>query len=67
MAYTDPSFKTKKELVEAVKSGKEVRIVSAGFFPPTQNGRDAVEGPAYRPHSWYASVEVENGIIKKIK
>jgi hypothetical protein len=45
MAYTSINFKTKKELKEALKKGKQIGIFSPGPFPVTQNGRVGIEGP----------------------
>lgn len=68
MAYVNPNFKTKKALREAVKNGQHVTVYSPGMFPANQNGRETVEGPHFpKPHSWYASVEVENGKVVKVK
>lgn len=65
--YTRPAFKTKKELKEAIKAGKMVEVYSPGPFPGTYNGSDVIEGPEFRPHRWYAAVEIKNGIIVKVK
>lgn len=65
MAYVTPNFKTKKELKDAVKSGKTVGVFSPGPFGCTTNGTEYVEGP-HGVHKWYAKVEVENGIVKKV-
>mgnify|MGYP001565158991 CR=1 FL=1 len=66
--YVSPNFKTKKELKEAVAAGKEVHIFSPGPFPAPQNGRATIEGPHYpEPHKWYAQVEVQDGVIIKVK
>lgn len=73
--YTDTNFKTKKALKEAVAlflagEGPEVTYYQPGPFGGNEakNGRIFVEGPHYpKPHSWYASCEVENGHIVKVK
>lgn len=68
MAYVDPNFQTKKALKEAVKAGKFVTVYSPGPFPCKQNGSVAVEGPHYpKPHTWYATVEVVDGVVIKVK
>lgn len=65
--YVIPNFKTKKELKEAIRDGKSVMIFSPGPFPSPKNGTAAIEGPHYpKPHSWYARVEVKNGMIVKV-
>lgn len=68
--YVLPNFKTKKELKEAVKAGQRITIFQPGPFggsEPTDKDRQVVEGPHYpRPHSWYAVVRVESGIVTKV-
>ena len=66
--YTEKNYKSKKEFKEAFKNGETIRVYQpGGIFPGTQTGRTAIEGPHYPlPHKWYASVEVENYIIKRI-
>lgn len=68
--YVDPNFKTKKSLKEAVKSGKRVTVFQPGPFGDNtpMNGSATVEGPHYpEPHRWYAQVQLENGIVVKVK
>lgn len=66
--YTIENFKSKKALKEAVTSGKEVRIYSPGLGTPKENGQEFVEGPHFpRPHTWYATVEMKDGKIIKVK
>lgn len=68
MAYVSPNFKTKKALKEAVARGDQVTVFSPGPFPPNKNGRETIEGPHYpEPHKWYASVDVENGVVTKVR
>ena len=68
MAYVDPNFKTKKALKEAVLNGDTVMVYSPGMFPATRNGTEYIEGPHYpEPHKWYASVEVVDGKVVKVK
>jgi hypothetical protein len=65
--YVSPNYKSKKQLKEAVSSGKEVYVYSPGDFPAPLNGKVSVEGPHYpEPHKWYAQVEVKNGIVIKV-
>jgi hypothetical protein len=65
--YVDPNFKTKKALKEAVAAGKAVAVYSPGPFPAPTTGRCSVEGPHYpQPHTWYAQVEVEDGMVKRV-
>ena len=66
--YVNPNCKTKKELKERIKAGKPTTVFSSGPFPCPQNGRVSVEGPHYpEPHTWYASCEVQDGIVVKVK
>jgi hypothetical protein len=38
-----------------------------GFNPGPYNGVMAVEGPHYpKPHTWYATVVVKDGIVQKV-
>lgn len=66
--YTVIDFNSKKELVEAFKAGAKLEVYQPGpFGPEAKDGRTVIEGPHYpRPHKFYVSVEVQNGIIVKI-
>lgn len=64
--YTKPTFKFKKELKKALNDGKTVEVYSPGPFPCPQNGIVAVEGPAGKPHTWYANVQIKDGIVTKV-
>lgn len=63
--YTDRNFKSKKELKEAVASGKQISTYQpGGMFPATRDGKITLEGPHYpEPHKWYATATVKDGII----
>jgi len=66
--YVSPNFKTKKALKEAVANGEKVEVFSPGPFPAKENGEVSVEGPHYpKPHTWYARVEVKDGLVVKVK
>jgi len=66
--YVSPNFKTKKDLKTAIANGKIVSVFSAGPFPCPVNGKCCVEGPHYpAPHTWYASVDIVNGYVTKVK
>jgi len=72
--YTTINFPTKKALKEAVAKGDTVRIYQPGgiFTPPESSsdytGTAYVEGPHYpKAHSWYATVELINGKVVKVK
>lgn len=65
--YTTQNFPTKKALKEAVAAGEQVRIFSPGGWPVKDNEREFVEGPhAPKPHSWYATVELKDGVVVKV-
>lgn len=72
MAYATGNPPTKKELKARVAaynegSGPEVEVFSPGPFGAKQNGREYIEGPHYpKPHSWYAQVDVVDGVIVKV-
>uniref|UniRef100_A0A6M3KA35 Uncharacterized protein n=1 Tax=viral metagenome TaxID=1070528 RepID=A0A6M3KA35_9ZZZZ len=69
MSYTVENFKTKKALKEAMKSGQEVRCFQPGLGPNLENftGRVYLEGPHYpKPHSWYASAKLVDGVVRKV-
>lgn len=66
--YTTTNFKTKKALKEAVASGVQVTLFAPGLGEPKANGKEYVEGPHYpAPHTWYAEVEMKDGIVVKVK
>ena len=66
--YTYKNFKTKKALKEAVEAGERVTLFSPGIGSPKRDGIESVEGPHYpKPHTWYAHVEVKDGVVVKVK
>lgn len=68
--YTYTNYRTKKELKEAVASGKKVRYYQPGPFGGNEpmNGTICVEGPHYpEPHRWYAECKVQDGVIVSVK
>jgi hypothetical protein len=66
--YTTENFKSKKALKEAVASGAKVTLFAPGIGSPPTNGTCAVEGPHYpKPHTWYATVTVKDGIVVSVK
>jgi hypothetical protein len=60
-------YKTKKDLKAAV--GQHLRYVETSYFGTeyAANGTLCVVGPSATVRKWYASVTMENGIIKKVK
>ena len=70
MSYTRQDFKTKKALKEAVASGQQIRCFQPGLGPDLTNftGTVYLEGPHYpKPHTWYATATLVNGIITRVK
>jgi len=69
MAYVYRNFKTKKEFIASVKAGDQHETYNpSGLFPTTRDGSDVVEGPHYpKPHQWYSSVVVKDGIVISAK
>jgi hypothetical protein len=66
--YVSPNFKTKKAFKLAVTAGQRCEVFSPGPFPAPSNGSVCIEGPHYpEPHRWYASCEVKDGIVTKVK
>lgn len=72
--YASINFTSKKAFKDAVTAGKEVRIYQPNDIAnnpkgaPDYTGEAAVEGPWYpKPHTWYATVTVVNGIVTKVK
>lgn len=60
------SYKTKKDLKAAV--GKPLRHVETSMFGPEykENGSLNVVGPSPYDRKWFATVVMENGVIKKV-
>jgi len=66
--YSEINFKTKKALKDAVASGQKLGIFAPGLGIPKDNGTEYIEGPHYpQAHTWYAQVEMRDGIIIKVK
>ena len=69
MAYTIQNFKSKKELKEAVKTSV-VRCFQPGLGPDLSafTGTVCLEGPHYpKPHSWYATAQLVEGVVTSVK
>ena len=65
--YVSPNFKSKMDLKAAVLAGTPVEVFSPGPFPAPENGETSVEGPHFpKPHTWYARVKVEKGLVVKV-
>ena len=60
------NYKSKKDLKAAV--GKPLRYVETSMFGPEykSNGTFCVVGPSPYERKWFASVTMENDLIKKV-
>ena len=66
--YTAKNFKTKKEFKEAVGRGEVVELYAPGLGTPKRDGIEFVEGPHYpAAHTWYAQVEMREGVVVKVR
>ena len=70
--YCNINFKTKKELKEAVDSGRQIGVHQPGLgVVPQSKGCEvecSLEGQWYpAPHTWYAVVTLRDGIIVKVR
>jgi hypothetical protein len=67
--YCEINFKSKKALVEAVKSGRRLTVFQTGPFNNDPRDKEVtIEGPHYpMPHKWYARVHVNGeGVIDRV-
>ena len=70
--YVNPNYRTKKALVEALKSGSYVQV-----FQPNadltrtvvpRDGTVSLEGPHYpKAHTWYAVGTMKDGRLIKVR
>lgn len=60
------TYKSKKVLKDSV--GKPLRYIETSMFglEYKENGKFPVVGPDAYERKWYATVEMENGLIKKV-
>ena len=67
--YSVKNYKTKKELIADFKSGKRIEVYQpGGFFDGPRAGAVCIEGPHYpKPHRWYASATIQDGIVTAVK
>lgn len=61
------NYKTKKQLKESV--GKQLRFTETSCFGAEykSNGEFCVVGPSAYERKWYATVTMENDLIKSVK
>ncbi len=65
--YTVKNFKSKAELKRALATGDNIRCYSPGIFPCPDNGSISLEGPHYpKPHRWYATAVLVDGLVTKV-
>ena len=66
--YTRTNYPSKKAFKEDFKAGKKIYTYQpGGMFPAKTDGRVSLEGPHFpKPHKWYASVLLEDGVVVKI-
>lgn len=69
--YTVKNFKTKKALKQAITDGEQVHVYQPG---PSGRGIETgsqdvfLEGPHYpKPHRWYASGRIVDGLLVTVK
>ena len=66
--YTNENFATKKQLKEALASGRIIGTYQPGPFPAKTEGWVALEGPHYpKAHTWYAEAFLVNGNVTKVR
>ena len=67
--YAIKNYPTKKALKEAFKNGEQITVFQpGGLFPGKTDGEVCIEGPHYpKPHTWYATVEIQDSIVVKVK
>ena len=68
--YTTFNFKTKKALKEALARGEEITYFQPGPFGGNEPSEGTVylEGPHYpKPHRWYGTLQVKDGVIISCK
>lgn len=66
--YTDRFFKSGAALKRAVLAGEKVTVFNPGpFGPDLALCEDVIEGPSYKPHTFYVPVRVVHGVIVAVK
>ena len=67
--YCDKNYPTKKALLADHKDGVPISVFQpGGLFPSPQDGSITLEGPHFpKPHRWYASAQIKNGLIVSVK
>jgi hypothetical protein len=68
--YTSRDYPTKKALRTALEAGERVTVYQPGPFGENvpESGTVYLEGPHYpRPHSWYGTGTLKDGVLVKVK
>jgi hypothetical protein len=66
--YTNHRYATKKALKDTVKIGTFPLVHCEGFGPnPVPDGTHVLVGPGPYERKWYATIEVKDGRIVKVK
>lgn len=66
--YTDINFKSKAEAKRAIAAGQQFGCHAPGLGSVPENGTCSIEGPHYpKPHSWYGTATLVNGVVTAIK
>lgn len=66
--YTTENYKSRKSLKDAVQAGVRVTLFAPGLGEPKTNGVETVCGPHFpAAHTWYANVEMKDGVVVKVK
>lgn len=66
MAYVRPNYKTKKELMQALRDRQPVQVYEPGVGSVPWNGTVYIEGP-HGVHTWYAQGKMVDGKLKEVK
>jgi hypothetical protein len=66
--YFSTDYPSKAAARRAMANGEVVRVMSNSPFEEVTDGTHTVEGPHYpKPHTFYGTVTVRNGIVTAIK
>lgn len=68
MSYVQGNPRTKKQLKEWVKEGRDVIVFEPGLGTVPRDGTVYLEGPHYpKPHTWYAQGTMKDGRLVKVR
>lgn len=68
MSYVEGNPRTKKQLKEWVKEGRDVIVFEPGLGTVPRDGTVYLEGPHYpKPHTWYAQGTMKDGRLVKVR